>query len=407
MGTVWLLAAVAFAPAAVAQDGSPAASGPAASSGPVHESACRAPMCAPRSSRMTRVGIQRCAARSLVGRASALGRSAAALVEDDPYACRLPAWDPAAAWPFAGTVDAANAFHWAEPDGESTDPQGEIVGVGWAPVSLTKANAKALVKSKAFTTKGDAGKAIKAGDYVLIQIETAEAPAISADRNLSFHIGTDRHNDPGNNTPSSVEDPLSPYQDLQDVYTVYLVAGTTAAQPVRDRLRRARSAANGSPWYNGKTAFAARLTTEPPGVQFLLPAKAVGESFRPISSSTPVAGGTRGRLVASIAGQRHPAAADIRPGHGRANGLRLRRDRDTHGPVPARRHRQRDGRLPGRGHHPPSPRSLDSLTVNGQARSNTQMLSGTPLIWCTWPTFEDGDVLAAWFKKADPTGTAW
>jgi hypothetical protein len=380
-----LLAATAITQGVDAQGASPPAPSSPGSNGPAPTAAMGGEVCAK---------FQDPAAGAANGGAAAV---------QPGYDCRLPAWDASLAWPFAGTLDAAEAFHWSDATGESIDPQGEITGVGWVPVHLTKADARSLLKAGAFLTSGaKANKAIKAGDYLLIQIETAETPAIAADRNLSFHLGTDRRNDPGNNTPSSVTDPLSPYQDLQDVYTLYLAAGRKAGSLYSTDFA-APPLSNGSAWYNGNTAFAARLTTSPAGVQFLLPAKAVGDTFRPISSSDRKPDAVRGVQLAAVDGSDvpildsydqgtvAPTGADfgaigtrlgLLPKHGIANALVGCLEADlVHQPL-----------------------VLDSLNIAGKVEENAEMLSQTPVIWCTWPTFADGDALATWFNFADADG---
>ena len=220
--------------------------------------------------------------------------------DPEPATCPAPAWDPTAAWPFAGAVDAAQAFHWSDGADDGSDPQGEITGVGWAPVSLSKQDAGSIVAAKAFGTNGAAAKAIKAGNYIIIQVETAEMPAPSPTRGISFHIGTDRKNDKQNNVPTSVGNPLSPWQNLQNVYSLGLAAGADTLTLAATDFAGKRNA-DGSSWYNDhKTLFAGRVTDSPAGVQFLIPAAAMGATFRPVSvSNAPVAGRS---LLASIAG---------------------------------------------------------------------------------------------------------
>jgi hypothetical protein len=380
-----LLAATAIAQGVDAQGASPPASRSPGSNGPVSTAPIGGDVCAQ---------FQDPAVGAANGAATAV---------QPGYDCRLPAWDASLAWPFAGTLDAAEAFHWSDPTGESVDPQGEITGVGWAPVHLTKADAKSLLKADPFlTSSAKPNRAIKAGDYLLVQIETAEMPAVAADRNLSFHVGTDRKDDPGNNTPASVTDPLSPYQDLQDVYTVYLAAGRDAPS-LHSSDFAAAPRSDGSTWYNGDTAFAARVTRSPAGVQFLLPAKAVGDTFRPISSSDRKPDAVQLTQLATIDGSDVPFLSTydqgtvvptgsdfgaigtrlgLLPKHGIANALVGCLEADlVHQPL-----------------------VLDSLNIAGKVEKNAEMLSQTPVIWCTWPTFADGDVLATWFNFADADG---
>ena len=377
--TLALVAAGPFATVASAQGGTPASS-PAsgASSDPAGSGAV------PDSSAAVRTDA--CAPFGDAGVAVDAGGA------PDPYACRLPAWNGGPAWPLAGTLDMARAFHWLDPAGESLDAQGEITGVGWVPITLTKGEASAIAKSGALLTQGAAKKAIKAGDYLLIQIETSEAPAMSRSRNLAFHIGTDHKNDPANNTPSSVATPLSPYQDLQDAYTMYLAKG--AATPgLYSTDFAGKVGATGTTWYNTKVPFAARVISDPPGVQFLLPDKAVGNTFRPISFSDTPAQGSSGS-IASITGADVPTAPTLDQGSDvpvvpsgtdfGAIGTRLGlfpRDGIANALV---------GCLEADTVHVPV--ILDALLVDGVTQPKTTLPSQTPIIWCTWPTTGDGDL---------------
>lgn len=214
--------------------------------------------------------------------------------------CPAPRWDPTAAWSFGGTVDTTSAFHWSEAADDGSDQQAEILGVGWVRITLARADAAAVIASGQFATAGAPKKAIKAGDYYLFQVETAEQPAFSPTRNLSFHLGTDKANDIGNNVPTTVSDPESPWQHLQNVYSIaFPTAGSQLALFATDFAGKLD--ANGSPWYNDKkTLFAARLADASSGVQFLIPAKAMGRQFRPVSySDAPVAG--RPSMMAAVA----------------------------------------------------------------------------------------------------------
>jgi hypothetical protein len=400
-GATALISIAGLPATAPAQEASPAPSArPEPSLGAGPSPVAEADVCAPFTQ----------ATGEVVGRAPALagaGRALALVGGDggsDPYACRLPAWDGGPAWTFGGTVDLANGFHWSDAAGESVDPQGEITGVGWVPVSLTKADASKLLKAKAFLTRGDAGKAIRAGRYLLVQVETSETPAASASRNLSFHLGTDRRDDPGNNAPASTGDPAGPYQDLQDVYTLYLGAG--AGSPTLHSTDLAGPPlANGSPWYNARTPFAARVISDPPGVQFLLPDKAVGRSFRPISFSDAPAEGAAGAF-ASIRGGDVPAPVTVDQGSEvpvvptgsdfGAIGTRLGlfpRDGIASAMV---------GCLEADTIHLGV--TVDELRIDGVKQSESTLPSQTPVIWCTWPTFADGDILAQWFAFADADG---
>jgi hypothetical protein len=320
---------------------------------------------------------------------------------EDPYACRLPAWDPSLAWPFAGAVGVENAFHWSEAAGETVEAQGEIVGVGWVPIRLSGADANSIRKANAFSTHGAANLAIKAGKYLLVQVETAEVPAIAATRNLSFHLGTDKDGDAGNNTPSSTEDPQTPFQDLQNIYTVSLAKGG-AAPALYATDFAGRPNADGSLWYNDTTTpFAARITDAPAGVQFLLADKSVGDSFRPISYNDAAVTGGRSKPIALVGGSDTPirrsfdqvvsptgsdfAAIGTRmglvPKGGIADALVGCMDVDViHQPV-----------------------TVD-LFVGGITQLDHEMRSGTPMIWCSWPTFADRDAIEAWFGNADPDG---
>jgi hypothetical protein len=42
------------------------------------------------------------------------------------------------------------------------------------------------------------------------------------------------------------------------------------------------------------------------------------------------------------------------------------------------------------------------LTVDNRTQSDAEMKSGTPLIWCLWPTFEDLDAITKWLPQRDP-----
>jgi hypothetical protein len=45
-----------------------------------------------------------------------------------------------------------------------------------------------------------------------------------------------------------------------------------------------------------------------------------------------------------------------------------------------------------------------ALAIDGVTQPQSTLPSHTPVIWCTWPTFADGDVLARWFNFADADG---
>lgn len=335
------------------------------------------------------------------------GRALAMLGADtttDPYACRLPGWTAGPAWPFAGTVDLENAFHWADADAESVEPQGEILGVGWAPIVLTRGDARKLIRSKAWATRGDAAKAIRAGRYLLVQIETAEEPTPLAGRTLSFHLGTDRRGDPSNNTPASTAAPENPYQDLQDVYTLFLTEGSRdpalyttdfAAPPL----------ANGSPWYNATTPFAARVIADPPGVQFLVPERSMGTTFRPVAFTDLEAQAGRG-LLAAIGGGDGPVPGTFDQG----SDVPVVPSGSDFGAIGTKlglfpRNGIADamvGCLEADTVHVAE--TVEELFIDGTKVDDPTLPSQTPLIWCTWPTFADGDVLAQWFNFADADG---
>jgi hypothetical protein len=322
----------------------------------------------------------------------------------DPYQCRLPAWDSGPAWSFGGTLQSDEAFHWADARGESVEPQGEIVGVGWVPLSLGRRDAQRLARSKAFVTRGDASKAIRPGRYLLVQIESAAEPRALATRNLSFHLGTDRRGDPANNAPASVAQPENPYQDIQDVYTLYLRKGGAGPELYSTDLA-GKPDANGSPWYNATTPFAARIISDPPGVQFLVPEKAMGATFRPISFSDAKPQAVRG-LLTSV----------------RRSDPRIPRTNDQGSDTPVIPTGSDFGAIGTRlGLFPRNgiadamvgcteadtihvALTVDSLAIDGTKVPDPTLPSQTPLIWCTWPTFSDGDLLAQWFNAADADG---
>jgi hypothetical protein len=300
-------------------------------------------------------------------------------------------------------VDADAAFHWADADGESVEPQGEIVGIGWAPLTLSKADARKVAKAKGIATRGPAAKAIRPGRHLLVQIETGEQPEPSAARNLSFHLGTDRRADSSNNAPASPANPQNPYQDLQDVYTVYLAAGATG--PALYSTDFAGTPVNGTTWYNATTPFAARIISDPPGVQFLVPQKAMGTTFRPISFSDAEPQAMRG-LLAAVGGGDAPLPVTYDQGSDvpviptgsdfGAIGTRLGlfpRDGIADAVV---------GCMEADTIHEPV--TVDELAVDGVTQPSSTLPSQTPMVWCTWPTFSDGDLLAQWFNFADADG---
>jgi hypothetical protein len=319
----------------------------------------------------------------------------------NPYACRLPSWDPGAAWPYPGKVDAANAFRWSDAADEATDPQGDIAAVSWVPIRLTRGDATRIRRSKDFLTLGGENKAIRPGRYLLVQIETAEKPASAPGRTLLVHVGADADGESANNAPTSVDNPSSPYQDLQNMYSVAFVDGRAPALYATDFAGPAD--ANGSTWYNDgdKRAFAARVLGDTPGVQFLMPDKAIGASFRPVIDNVPTASGRRSALVASLVGADQPASRTVDqevtlptgsdfaaigsrlglfPKGGVASGLVGCISADVlHEPV-----------------------ALDTLDDGlGNVTDPATMPSGTPVIVCVWPTFADLDEITDWFERAD------
>jgi hypothetical protein len=50
------------------------------------------------------------------------------------------------------------------------------------------------------------------------------------------------------------------------------------------------------------------------------------------------------------------------------------------------------------------PVTVDELAVDGVTQPSSTLPSHTPMVWCTWPTFSDGDLLAQWFNFADADG---
>jgi hypothetical protein len=322
--------------------------------------------------------------------------------EADPYACPLPAWDDVTvAWPFPGTVDTEHAYRWPDASGESADPQTDLVATAWAPVRLSRRDANRIRRDGSFSTLGDPARAIRDGRYLIVQLETAETPEIATGANRAFHVATDRAGDAENNSPSGVAAPSSPFQDTQDVYTSFLVGGRDTPSLYATDLA-GKVDANGSPWYNARGPFAARITQETPGVQFLLPMNRVGDTFRSVTATTRSQAAVSTALIGTDQGTGGPPRVfdqgtvipegsdfgavgtklGLFPRNGIANAMVGCLEADTiHLPV-----------------------DLDSLAVNGRPFPESQMPSQTPVIWCTWPTFEDGDALASWFNSADADG---
>jgi hypothetical protein len=212
--------------------------------------------------------------------------------EEPAELCLLPDASGAGTFPIPGATR-GQGFSWTDPDDDMLDAQADIVAVGWVPVMLSRAEARKLARSGEFVTRGNASKVISAGNYVLIQVVTREKPATDPRRNLSFHLGTDRHGDRTRRSPSTVIQPLSPLAGARNAYTVFL--GQSSTGPAAYSTDFAGKLVNGSPWYNDTTPFAARISDAPAGIQYLVPAKNIGTEFRVVSytdedGATPPAG---------------------------------------------------------------------------------------------------------------------
>ena len=217
---------------------------------------------------------------SPIARSGGLAAEPATPVERD--LCPLPAWDGVAdVSDLPGTVAATSAFYVSDPTDDMNDPEANIIGVGVVPVSLSSAQAKQIVKSGAFSTRGTPSKVIKAGKYRLIHVLTSERPASAPGRNLSFHVATDRQGDRSRDIPTSVAQPMSPLRGERDAYSVIFGAG--AAKPGLYSTDFAGKQTAGSAWYNDTAPFAARVTDSPAGIQYLVPEKGLGPNVRVIS----------------------------------------------------------------------------------------------------------------------------
>jgi hypothetical protein len=322
---------------------------------------------------------------------------------DDPYLCTLPAWDPGEAWPFAGRVDTEHAFYWPS-SRTAVEPPGDIVGVGWVPIRLSGRQARQVRNADRFTTAGPEDRAIRSGDYMLVQIETAEVPT-DGDGNRGFHLGTDTDGTRSNNVPAAVVDPDSAFQDLQNLYTLYLVAGRDAPTLASTDFGSGKTGADGSVWYNDDVRFAARVTDTPPGVQFLVRARDLGQGFRPIVIGPAGAGGARPAGIASAVGADLPRPATFAQGDEVfPDGIDVATLGTRLGLLPT------DGRVDGATggfqldvlHGPPG---LPFELSDGDGNPVTiPCLSGSPLIWGLWLTFDDLERLTAWVERQDADG---
>ncbi|MET0772796.1 MAG: hypothetical protein ABWZ82_06920 [Candidatus Limnocylindrales bacterium] len=318
----------------------------------------------------------------------------------DPYQCTLPAWDPSEAWPFGGSVDTAHAFHWSLPRTEGVPADGDIVGVGWAPIRLNGRQARQVRNADVFTTSGPENRTIRNGDYMLIQIETAEVPTGGGDVNRGFHLGTDADGKRSNNVPATVEDPDSVFQDLQNLYTFYQTAGRDAPILASTDFGSGKPGADGTVWYNDNERFAGRVTESPPGVQFLVRKSALGDGFRPFMIG-PAPSAARPAGIASIVGTDLPGPVVLDQGSsvpefpegsdyatmGTNLGV-LPRNGQVNGAAGALRLDVAHGT-------PPLTYTLRDASGNPLT---FPCLSGSPLIWTQWLTFEDWDEILGWFR---------
>lgn len=288
-----LLIALGGLPAA-GQDASPGASDvPGASEGTSVELCARFHQEATQTSRIGTLGLAQAASQS-----PEPGASEPSVVQS----CRLPSWDPTDAWPFRGTIDREQAFHWSLAGTDGVTSQGDIVGVGWAPIQLTAAQARRLVRADAFHTFGAADRAIRAGSYLLVQIETAATPELPPDLNRAFYLGTDRDGDRSNDRPATAQNPYDAFQGLQNLYLFQQLAGRRTPTLTSTDFGSDKRSPQGSVFHNDDVPFAARITETPPGVQFLLRRNTVGDTFRPIVLEQRPSSGLSGPRIASIAG---------------------------------------------------------------------------------------------------------
>ena len=157
-------------------------------------------------------------------------------------------------------------------------------------------------------------RTIRNGDYVLVQIETAEVPTGGGDLNRGFHLGTDTDGKRINNVPASVVDPDSAFQDLQNLYTFYQTTGRDAPTLASTDFGSGTLGADGSVWYNDDVRFAGRVTESPPGVQFLGPEERARGYLPPVHDR---ANGRRWRSTGRTRFHRRDGSAarfDPRPG---------------------------------------------------------------------------------------------
>jgi hypothetical protein len=337
---------------------------------------------------------------------AAPGVAAVALAQEvaesaDPTLCTLPAWDPSEAWTFGGRVDTERAFHWTLPRTEGVPADADIIGVGWVPIRLNARQARQVRNADVFATSGPEDRTIRNGDYVLVQIETAEVPTVGGDVNRGFHLGTDADGKRGNNVPAAVEAPDSAFQDLQNVYTFYQTAGRDQPTLASTDFGSGKPGADGTVWYNDNVRFAGRVTESPPGVQFLVRKNALGEGFRPFMIG-PGPSGARPAGVASIVGTDLPGPAVLDQGDPvpvfpsgsdvATMGTRL-------GLFP------RNGQVNGAAGdfwlgvlHGTPPLSYQLSDASGDPLT-LPCLSGTPLIWTQWLTFEQWDTVKEWFDQ--------
>lgn len=207
------------------------------------------------------------------------GARAEALVADEPYG-------PGSAGCMAPTVEIADPLG----DGMRTmfalpDPTGDgsldVVRTLWAPVMLTRAEARALRRDDDISVAGARSRAIRSGESVLVGLELGSGLA-SDD---AVHVATDAEDDPTRRVPSTVSVPVSPLSGIRDLYTHHRQG---------DGVRALHSDLATGEYYTGDRAFATWM--DDMIAWFLIPANGMGPDFRPVAfkageGATPDAAG--------------------------------------------------------------------------------------------------------------------